>query len=53
MERARSILNSQRHALSDLRDVLLEEETIDRDRFLAVVSAAARKEEMELSVVTA
>jgi cell division protease FtsH len=55
MELARNILVSQRQALLDLRDVLLEEETIDRDRFLAVVAAAAEKEkknEMELSEVT-
>jgi cell division protease FtsH len=48
MERAQSILASHRQALADLRDVLLEEETIDKDRFLAVVSAAAGKKEEPL-----
>jgi hypothetical protein len=33
--------------LADLRDVLLEEETIDKDRFLTVVSNASMKEETE------
>ena len=47
MERARSILEAQRGALADLRDVLLEEETIDKDRFLTVVSNASMKEETE------
>ena len=47
MERARTILESQRRALADLRDVLLEEETIDKDRFLTVVSKASMNEETE------
>jgi ATP-dependent Zn protease len=51
MERARSILATHRQALADLRDVLLEEETIDKDRFLAVVSAVANKTEEFLAPV--
>ncbi len=47
MERARGVITSQRQALADLRDVLLEEETIDKDRFLSVVANAAMKEEKE------
>ncbi len=52
MERARGILGSQRQTLADLRDVLLEEETIDKDRLLAVVSKAAMKEETESPFIT-
>jgi cell division protease FtsH len=53
MERAQNILSSQRQALADLREVLLEEETIDKERFLAVVANAAMKEEPEFQTVTA
>ena len=53
MGRARTIIESQQQALTDLRDVLLEEETIDKDRFLAVVANAAMKEQKDPAVAMA
>lgn len=37
MKRAKTILERQKSALEKLRDILLEEETIDQGRFLAIV----------------